>query len=158
MSRHWLSPSIALLVSLSFFGEYSYAYTQPEQLDTLRFVPNLQLAKKIPIRRGPQIRNPRNVIDIVSNLRRRVWNSSPKHKPGGWGTKMDLDDQAAQTVLNQGIPFGSRVYGYRNRKFYRFEIERIDNDKNGYFHGYPVEINGVPPKVQQGMRKLGILK
>ncbi|HEY9613300.1 hypothetical protein [Allocoleopsis sp.] len=160
MSKSWLAPSIALLVLLSAFGESSQAYTQQGQRDILPLPLNSQIAKRprirLPRRRGSQIRNPRNVINL--NLNGRGYNPIPKHQGGGAGTLMDLDEQTAQRVLKRGFPLGTRVYSYHNRRFYRFDYEnRTDNANNGFFHGYPVEMNQVPANTRKLMKKSGIL-
>ena len=40
------------------------------------------------------------------------YDPSPKHRKGGWGTEMDLDDETAQQVLNNSIQSGKQCYGY----------------------------------------------
>lgn len=162
MLKRMLVSSLVLLVSVLVVGESSQAYTSQEQIDTshLPLESHLALTPQIKSsrRRGPQIRNPRNVIDVISNLRGRLWHPSPKHRRGGSGTLMDLNDEVAQAVLNRGIPFNNRVYGYHNRRFYRFDYEnRTDNNNNGFFHGYPVERNQISSYVQKLMKNAGIL-
>lgn len=47
--------------------------------------------------------------------------SSPKHLRGGQGTLMDLDDQVAQGVLDQGVVSGKQIYGHHDGKYYEFK-------------------------------------
>lgn len=160
MFKGWLGSSLVLLVSVLVVGESSQAYTRQVDTSHLLLKSHIALTPQIqfPRRRGPQIRNPRNVSDVISNLRGRLWNPSSKHQRGGSGTLMDLEDKVAQTVLNRGIPFNNRVYGYHNRRFYRFDYEnRTDNNNNGFFHGYPVERNQISSYVQKLMKNAGIL-
>jgi len=75
---------------------------------------------------------------------------SRKHAPGGWGTLMDLSDEDSQAVLDQGIVNGRQIYGYFEGKFYEFQSDNVCG-----FHGYPVPLNEVPPKVIKKMQDLG---
>jgi Pretoxin HINT domain len=72
----------------------------------------------------------------------RDYAPTDKHKPGGWGTPMDLDNTTASEVLRSGIqgPNGKQIYGYKNGKMYEFQP-----DNTGGYHGYPVPGNQVPP-------------
>ncbi|EFO79004.1 YD repeat-containing protein [Oscillochloris trichoides DG-6] len=72
----------------------------------------------------------------------RKYSPTRKHKPGGWGTEMDLSDDVAQEVLNQGLPGGRQIYGYHNGKIYEFQP-----DNQGGYHGYPVSGTEAPPSV-----------
>ena len=71
-------------------------------------------------------------------LRRWIANSV-KHKPdrdnpygkGKVGSRMDLDDEEAQELLNQAIYIKGRLYGKKDGKYYAFQNERDIN-----YHGY----------------------
>ena len=83
----------------------------------------------------------------VSQLRRQ-YVPTPKHKIGGWGTLMDLEDEVAQIVLDRGIQIGKQVYAYHEGKFYVFQP-----DNTGGYHGYPIDRNEVPAKA---LREWGV--
>jgi len=85
----------------------------------------------------------------VSKLRRR-YVTSPKHTLSGWGTLMDLDNEAAQKILDTGVVSGKQVFGYHNGKFYQFQP-----DNTGGYHGYPVSGNDIPAQVLKQLRALG---
>ncbi|HEY0684626.1 MAG TPA: RHS repeat-associated core domain-containing protein [Steroidobacter sp.] len=70
------------------------------------------------------------------------YKSSPKHEEGGWGTKMDLDPQAAQRVLNRSVQGGKQRYGIHEGKVYEFQP-----DNAGTWHGYPIRGNEAPTSV-----------
>lgn len=78
---------------------------------------------------------------------------SPKHLRGGWGTLMDLDDQVAQGVLDQGIVSGKQIYGYHDGKYYEFK-----NDNAGGFHGYPIGEAKLPVSVKKELYDRGIIR
>jgi len=95
----------------------------------------------------------------VHNLTRegQSWNfvrpryvPSPKHAPGGWGTLMDLDDEVAQSVLDNGVRYGRQIYGYHDGKYYEFQYDNVDG-----YHGYPV--SKVHITVVRKMQSVGIL-
>ncbi|MFC4419336.1 hemagglutinin repeat-containing protein [Cupriavidus pampae] len=64
---------------------------------------------------------------------------TPKHDAGGWGTPMDLDNVAAQKVLNNSVQGGKQRYGVSDGKVYEFQPDNV-----GGWHGYPVPGNEVP--------------
>jgi len=78
-----------------------------------------------------------NIPNIINSIDlkklRRNYVPSPKHARGGWDTFMDLPDDVAQIVLEQGISDRTQVYNYYNGKFYKFQC----TEKNE-FHGYPI--------------------
>jgi len=83
---------------------------------------------------------PNEILDVPNIIHsnqlkklRHNYVPSPKHIKGGWGTFMDLPDDVAQNVLEQGISDRTQVYNYYNGKFYKFQR----TEKND-FHGYPV--------------------
>lgn len=82
----------------------------------------------------------------------RRYSPTNKHKTGGWGTEMDLDDTTAEQILNEGItsPNRKQVYSYHDGKLYEFQP-----DNAGGYHGYPVPGNEVPPKVLKELRDNG---
>ncbi len=82
-------------------------------------------------------------------LVRRRYVPTLKHAPGGRGTRMDLNDETAQTVLDDGIAYGGQVYGYHHGKLYIFQY-----DNAGGYHGYPVD--RVPIPVIRKMQETGI--
>ncbi len=67
---------------------------------------------------------------------------SPKHAPGGSGTLMDITDEEAQNLLDNGIASGKQIYNYYRGKYYKFQP-----DNAGGFHGYPVDSREVPADV-----------
>lgn len=89
-------------------------------------------------------------VTQAKNLR-PLYIPSPKHAPGGWGTLMDLKDEEAQKVLDEGIVSGRQIYGYFKGKFYEFQSDNVEG-----FHGYPVSETEVPHKVIKNMKDLGI--
>ena len=84
----------------------------------------------------------------------RRYNPTAKHKPGGWGTLMDLDDATAAEVLNSGIvgPNGRQVYGFHSGRVYEFQPDNL-----GGYHGYPIPGREAPPSVLTEMRDNGII-
>jgi hypothetical protein len=79
-----------------------------------------------------------NIPNIINSIDleklRRNYVPSPKHSTrGGPGTFMDLPDDVAQIVLEQGISDRTQVYNYYNGTFYKFQC----TEKNE-FHGYPI--------------------
>lgn len=81
---------------------------------------------------------------------RRTYAPSPKHAAGGWGTLMDLSDELAQKVLDNGICGPSKqIYGYCNGKFYEFQP-----DNAGGYHGYPVNDTEIPPMVYKELKQM----
>jgi hypothetical protein len=86
----------------------------------------------------------------VSRIRRN-YVPSPKHdRVSGWATKMDIDDQVAQQVLDNGIQHGQQIYGYYGKKFYVFQP-----DNTGGYHGYPISRIDVPTRVLREMQDKG---
>ncbi|WP_423194542.1 hemagglutinin repeat-containing protein [Cupriavidus sp. H18C2] len=75
---------------------------------------------------------------------------SPKHDVGGWGTPMDLEDSAAQQVLNDSVQGGKQRYGVSDGKVYEFQP-----DNAGGWHGYPVPGNEVPTSVLRTLLQRG---
>jgi hypothetical protein len=79
---------------------------------------------------------------------------SPKHKLGGAGTFMDIDDVQAQQVLSEGILYYRQYYGYSivTRKFYKFMTDNVFNtDAKASFHGYPVPPANVPENIRKAL-------
>jgi hypothetical protein len=94
-----------------------------------------------------------NLTDVSqANKLRPRYVPTRKHDAsrGGWGTLMDLGDEVAQAVLDKGVVNGRQIYGYFEGKFYEFQSDNV-----GGFHGYPVALNEVPPKVIKKMQGLG---
>lgn len=77
---------------------------------------------------------------------------SPKHDVGGWGTPMDLEDSAAQQVLNNSVQGGKQRYGVSDGKVYEFQPDNV-----GGWHGYPVPGNEVPTSVLRILLQRGDL-
>jgi RHS repeat-associated protein len=67
---------------------------------------------------------------------------SDKHRPGGWGTLMDLDDETAGRVLNESVEGGKQRYGVYNGKIYEFQPDNV-----GGYHGYPIPGTEAPIQV-----------
>ena len=84
----------------------------------------------------------------------RIYAPTDKHKSGGWGTTMDLDDPTAAQALRDGIqgPNGKQVYSIHDGKPYEFQP-----DNTGGYHGYPVPGNQVPPAVLKQFRDNGVI-
>ncbi len=63
----------------------------------------------------------------------RVYEASPKHGPSRWAdaSPMDLDDNTAQRVLDNGSKQGKQIYGYHDGDIYTFQ--QTGGDK---WHGY----------------------
>ena len=116
------------LVSLQKCPEFSSERLQ------VKFSTDGQLYEEIEIRNLTQ-------VEQVSQLRRQ-YVPTPKHQIGGWGTLMELEDDVAQIVLDQGIQNGKQVYGYHKGQCYTFQP-----DNAGGYHGYPVDRNEVPATV-----------
>lgn len=117
-----------VLVSLQKCAEFSSERIQ------VKFSIDGQLYEEIKIRNLTQ-------AEQVSQLRRQ-YVPSPKHQIGGWGTLMELEDDVAQIVLDQGIQNGKQVYGYHQGQCYVFQP-----DNAGGYHGYPIDRNHVPATV-----------
>jgi RHS repeat-associated protein len=85
---------------------------------------------------------------------RRRYSPTAKHAPGGWGTPMDLDNQTAEEVLNEGVvaPNGKQIYGYHDGKLYEYQP-----DNTGGYHGYPIPGNEAPPSVLKQLRDSGVI-
>jgi len=73
-----------------------------------------------------------------------------KHKKGGWGTEMDLDDVTALSVLERSVPGGRQRYGYHNGRVYEFQSDNV-----GGWHGYPIPGNEAPASVLKLLRDRG---
>ena len=99
-----------------------------------------------------QIKNNQNGSSEKQSQRRYV--PSPKHNPqGGWGSPMDLSDDVAGQVLNEGISNGKQVYGYHEGKVYVFQP-----DNAGGFHGYNITGNErIPTTVLRQWKDDGII-
>ena len=82
------------------------------------------------------------------------YSPTQKHRPGGWGTEMDLDDATAGQVLDNGMfgPNGNQRYGYHNGRLYEFQPDNV-----GGFHGYPIRGNEAPPEVLRELRDNGTI-
>lgn len=87
--------------------------------------------------------------DIWTVRRRYEYNpkhprqGSPKIIGGNQISIMDLSDEEAQIVLDQGVAYGERqVYGIWNGKFYSFYPHR-----ENLYHGYSVERDEVPEAI-----------
>ena len=70
----------------------------------------------------------------------------------GWGTKMDLDDRTAQSVLEKSLPAGKQRYGFHDGKLYEFQPDNV-----GGWHGYPILGNKAPPSVLKSLRSEGCI-
>lgn len=73
-----------------------------------------------------------------------------KHEAGGWGTRMDLDNQTAQRVLNSSIQGGRARYGVNGGKVYEFK-----SDNAGGWHGYSIPGNEAPSSALREFLKRG---
>jgi len=82
----------------------------------------------------------------------RNYAPSPKHKAGGWGTLMDLDDMTAQEVLNNGMEHGKQVYGYHGGKVYEFQPDNV-----GGYHGYPIPGTEAPSQYLRELKNNGTI-
>lgn len=84
----------------------------------------------------------------------RVYSPTAKHAQGGWGTEMDLDDEEAKEVLNQGQQVGKQVYGRSSRtgKIYEFQPDGV-----GGWHGYSIPGNEAPSSVLKDLRDRGVI-
>lgn len=116
------------LVSLQECAKFSSERIQ------VKFSTDGQLYEEIEL---PNLTETEQVIPL-----RRQYVPSPKHQIGGWGTLMELEDDVAQTVLDQGIQSGKQVYGHHEGRFYVFQP-----DNAGGYHGYPIDRNDVPATV-----------
>jgi hypothetical protein len=68
------------------------------------------------------------------------YSPTKKHQKGGHGTKMNLDDETAQGVLNSSDLIGKRRYGLYNKQVYEFKSDNV-----GGWHGYPIDGDKAPP-------------
>lgn len=75
---------------------------------------------------------------------------SPKHDVGGWGMPMDLEDSAAQQVLNNSVQGGKQRYGVSDGRVYEFQPDNV-----GGWHGYPVPGNEFPTSVLRALLQRG---
>ncbi len=94
-----------------------------------------------------------DATDLVYNSENLEYAPTDKHKKGGWGTEMDLDDATAQEVLNNSIQSGKQRYGYKDGKPYEFQP-----DNQAGWHGYPLEgteSSDIPVSVLREMRDRG---
>lgn len=91
-------------------------------------------------------------FDLIFSSEKLNYVPTEKHKKGGWGTEMDLDDKTAQNVLNDSIKGGKQRYGYLEGKLYEFQP---DNQQG--WHGYPIKGTEAPPSVLKKMRENGII-
>jgi hypothetical protein len=99
---------------------------------------------------SPQVLN----SDLSSNWGNdHKYELTKKHARGGWGTEMDLDNDTAQEVLNNGLtsPNGRQVYGYRDSKIYEFQ------PGHNAYHGYPVPAGEVPSSVLKEFLDQGLI-
>lgn len=48
-----------------------------------------------------------------------------KHKPGGWGTTMDLSDDVAQEILEKASDLDKQKHDYFDHKIYEFHFNQI---------------------------------
>jgi len=104
----------------------------------------------IVVDRCGQTRENKEVRNITEQLQlsafQRLYRPTAKHKRYGSGTTMDLDDNTAQDVLNQGTVFGHRIYSLHDDRFYVF-----NPDNAGGFHGYPLDDVEVPFLVRRAL-------
>ena len=70
------------------------------------------------------------------------YSPTDKHKPGGHGTTMDLDDKTAAKVLKNSVISGKQRYGYYDGKVYEFKDDNV-----GGWHGYPVGGSKIPSNI-----------
>ena len=100
------------------------------------------------------------IVSEESNVRRK-YVPNPKHTPRsskalqtskkpGQPTLMDLDDETAQKVLDEGIQHERNIYGYHDGRFYKFHYDNV-----GGYHGYPIKGKMVPNNVLNQMRDEG---
>ena len=75
---------------------------------------------------------------------------SKKHKKGGQGTEMDLDDATAQDVLDNSIQAGKQRYGLHDGKIYEFQPDNV-----GGYHGYPIRGDKTPNSILKQLRNDG---
>jgi len=91
-------------------------------------------------------------IEISPILHDRVYDPTFKHSPNGFGTPMDLDDETAQDVLNEGMEISKQVYGYYEGRIYTFQP-----DNAGTYHGYPVAGTTVPAQYLRHLRSTNVI-
>ena len=104
-------------------------------------IPNLTDERQVSQLRRHYVPSPKHA------LRRRgkhAKHALKKRKP--YIAPMDLDDETAQTVLDNGIQSGKQVYGYHSGKFYTFQPDNV-----GGYHGYPISRIDVPANVLRQM-------
>lgn len=75
------------------------------------------------------------------------YSPTDKHKPGGWGTEMNLDDATAFKVLNASESLGKQKYGIHEGVIYEFQPDNV-----GGWHGYPIP--GIELVGQKGGSKI----
>ncbi|WP_202126869.1 hypothetical protein [Cupriavidus sp. SW-Y-13] len=63
---------------------------------------------------------------------------------------MDLEDSAAQQVLNNSVQGGKQSYGVSDGRVYEFQPDNV-----GGWHGYPVPGNEVPTSVLRALLQRG---
>lgn len=90
-------------------------------------------------------------------LIRKRYEPNPKHdikipNHGVHGSIMDLPDDIAQRVLDKGVIYGKKFYGYYQGKYYTFTPHR-----ENFYHGFPINELDVPTPVIKQMRDTGII-
>ncbi|MDR6764541.1 hypothetical protein J2Y38_004774 [Flavobacterium sp. 2755] len=70
---------------------------------------------------------------VVDKSNKLFYSPTDKHKPGGWGTEMDLNDTTAFEVLNDSQSLGKQKYSVYNGVIYEFQPDNV-----GGWHGYPI--------------------
>ena len=67
---------------------------------------------------------------------------------------MDLDQDTAERVLNEGVvgPNSKQVYGYHEGEVYEFQSDNV-----GGYHGYPIPGTEAPPKILRALRDNGTI-
>jgi len=96
-----------------------------------------------------------NLVNLAcpddTNRCRRIYELNPKHRRDHYDENdvagMDIDDETAQRVLDEGMPFGNRIFGIHNEVYYEFKSTRLN-----IFHGFRIQAYRVPKDIQAKLR------
>ena len=86
-------------------------------------------------------RNELGIRKYVANDKKHKFDRENFYGKGKVGSRMDLDDEEAQELLNKAIYIKGRLYGKKNGAYYAFQKER-----DVYYHAYRADDLGEDKK------------